>query len=132
MSMFTKILCPVDFSEASAIRSPCWNKYATSWKSSSASMPGTWNAIKCVPTLALAMNETMPVVALLPRDRIFEKTLSNVQEARARRSPIIAVATEGDPDVPRFADDCIFVPGTEDELTPFLTVIPLQYFTRGS
>lgn len=74
------------------------------------------------------LDETMPVVALLPRDRIFEKTLSNVQEARARRSPIIAVATEGDPDVPRFADDCIFVPGTEDELTPFLTVIPLQYF----
>ena len=74
------------------------------------------------------LDEAMPVVALLPRDRIFEKTLSNVQEARARRSPIIAVATEGDPDVPRFADDCIFVPGTEDELTPFVTVVPLQFF----
>ncbi len=74
------------------------------------------------------LDETMPVVALLPRDRIFEKTLSNVQEARARRSPIVAVATEGDPDVPRFADDCIFVPRTEDELTPFVTVVPLQYF----
>lgn len=74
------------------------------------------------------LDETMPVVALLPRDRLFEKTLSNVQEARARRAPIIAVATEGDPDVSRFADDCIFVPRTEEELTPFLTVVPLQFF----
>ena len=74
------------------------------------------------------LDETMPVVALLPRDRIFEKTLSNVQEARARRSPIIAVVTEGDPDAPRFADDGIVVPRTEDELTPFVTVVPLQFF----
>jgi glucosamine--fructose-6-phosphate aminotransferase (isomerizing) len=70
----------------------------------------------------------LPVVAVVPRDRLYEKTLSNLQEARARKAPIIAITTEGDGDTGRFANDCIFVPATEDELTPFLTVVPLQLF----
>jgi glucosamine--fructose-6-phosphate aminotransferase (isomerizing) len=74
------------------------------------------------------LDVNLPVVAIVPRDRFYEKTLSNLQEARARNAPIIAIATEGDEEIRRFANDCIFVPATEDELTPFLTVVPLQMF----
>jgi glucosamine--fructose-6-phosphate aminotransferase (isomerizing) len=70
----------------------------------------------------------LPVVAIAPKDDLYEKTLSNIQEARARNAPIIAVASEGDEDIRRFSNDCFFVPGTENELTPFLTVVPLQLF----
>jgi glucosamine--fructose-6-phosphate aminotransferase (isomerizing) len=70
----------------------------------------------------------LPVVAVVPKDDMYEKTLSNIQEARARKAPIIAVASEGDQDIRRFSNDCFFVPETENELTPLLTVVPLQLF----
>jgi glucosamine--fructose-6-phosphate aminotransferase (isomerizing) len=70
----------------------------------------------------------LPVVAVVPKDDLYEKTLSNIQEARARNAPIIAIASEGDEDIFRFSDDCFFVPRTENELTPILTVVPLQLF----
>jgi glucosamine--fructose-6-phosphate aminotransferase (isomerizing) len=70
----------------------------------------------------------LPVVAVVPKDDLYEKTLSNIQEARARSAPIIAIASEGDEDIRRFSDDCFFIPRTENELTPFLTVVPLQLF----
>ena len=74
------------------------------------------------------LDEAHPVIALLPRDSLYEKTLSNLQEARARRAPVLAVATDGDADVLRFADECLFVPATEEELSPFVSVVPLQFF----
>jgi glucosamine--fructose-6-phosphate aminotransferase (isomerizing) len=74
------------------------------------------------------LDVNLPVVAIVPRDSLYEKTLSNLQEARARKAPIIAIATEKDDNILRFANDCIFIPATEDELTPFLTVVPLQLF----
>ena len=51
---------------------------------------------------------------------------SNVEEIKARRGPIIAVATEGDTDISRKADDVIYIPRTVDCLQPLLTVVPLQ------
>jgi glucosamine--fructose-6-phosphate aminotransferase (isomerizing) len=74
------------------------------------------------------LDKRMPVVAVAPRDGIYEKTLSSIQESRARKAPIITVASRGDKDIRRFSDDGFFVPETEEELTPFLTVIPLQLF----
>ena len=68
------------------------------------------------------------VVAVVPGDALYEKTLSNIQEARARNAPVIAIASEGSEEVCRVAEDSFFVPVTEDELTPFLTVVPLQLF----
>jgi glucosamine--fructose-6-phosphate aminotransferase (isomerizing) len=70
----------------------------------------------------------LPVVAVVPKDDLYEKTLSNIQEARARNAPIIAIASEGDEDIQRFSDDYFLIPETENELTPFLTVVPLQLF----
>ncbi len=72
------------------------------------------------------IDEHMPVVVLAPRDAHHQKTLSNVQEARAREGQIIAVCTEGDDEAQRLAGDVLTVPSAEPEVLPLLTVIPLQ------
>jgi glucosamine--fructose-6-phosphate aminotransferase (isomerizing) len=70
----------------------------------------------------------LPVVCVVPRDRLREKTLSNIQEVRARTAPVISIATEGDSIVAEVSDHCIAVPATEEELYPFLLIVPLQLF----
>ncbi len=72
------------------------------------------------------IDENMPVVVLCPRDAHREKTLSNVQEVRAREGQIIAVCTRGDDEAIRLADDALLVPEAEPEILPLITVIPLQ------
>ncbi len=74
------------------------------------------------------LDSEVPVVVINPRDELYEKTLSNIQEARARRAPIISVITEGDVVSQKNAQASVSVPATENDLTPFLTVIPLQLF----
>jgi glucosamine--fructose-6-phosphate aminotransferase (isomerizing) len=68
------------------------------------------------------------VVALVPDTDLREKTLSNVEECRARNAPILLLVSEGDEAARVHADDMIFVPRTEPELFPFVGVIPLQLF----
>lgn len=78
------------------------------------------------------IDEDMPVVALMPKDRHFEKISSNVQEARARDGKIIAIATEGERSVESFAERVFYIPEADPLLTPILCVIPLQllaYYT---
>jgi len=72
------------------------------------------------------IDENMPVVVLVPRDAHREKTLSNLQEVRAREGQIIAVCTQGDDEAARLADDVLLVPDAEPEVLPLLTVLPLQ------
>ena len=67
-----------------------------------------------------------PSVFVVPRDAMYDKNISNVEEIKARRGPVIAVATEGDADISRRADDVIYIPPTVDCLQPLLTVVPLQ------
>lgn len=69
----------------------------------------------------------VPVVAVIPRDGLYEKTLSNIQEAKARYAPLIAICTEGDTHIGRHVQSLVEVPWTDEEFTPFLTVIPLQF-----
>lgn len=68
----------------------------------------------------------MPVVAIATADRIYEKTISNIQEIKARKGKVIAIVTEGDTMVRDIADVCIEVPLTVEELTPIVSSIPLQ------
>ena len=75
--------------------------------------------------IALIDSET-PCVFICPQDILHEKNISNMQEVRARKGPIIAVATEGDEEIHEHADDVIFVPRTIDMLQPILNIIPLQ------
>ncbi len=68
----------------------------------------------------------MPVVFIAPRCSQYEKIIGNVEEVRARGGVIIAVATEGDKTISKYADHVFYVPDTLEELQPMLTVIPLQ------
>ena len=72
------------------------------------------------------IDENMPVVALIPRDRLYEKMLSNVNEVKARGGIVIAVASEGDTDIAARADHVIYIPRTSDLLTPILMAVPMQ------
>ncbi len=68
----------------------------------------------------------MPTVAILPKDDMYEKMSSNIQEIKSRKGPVIAIVTEGDKEVAEIADDIIEIPATLDFLNPILAVIPCQ------
>jgi glucosamine--fructose-6-phosphate aminotransferase (isomerizing) len=72
------------------------------------------------------IDENMPVVVIAPNKGAYEKILSNVQEVKARGGRIIAIVTEGDTEVSKLADHTIEIPEVEEELTPIMSVIPLQ------
>lgn len=74
------------------------------------------------------IDEHMPVVVLAQHDSIYEKILSNVEEVKARKGRVFAVATEGDTMLAEKADHILFIPRTESIFTPFIMVIPLQLF----
>ena len=69
-----------------------------------------------------------PLVAVATRSSVYDKLVSNVMEGRARDARVIAVATEGDTQIERFADDVCWVPDTHEALSPVLAIIPLQLF----
>ena len=74
------------------------------------------------------IDEKTPSVFLCPKDGIYDKIMSNLEEVKARKGPVIAVATEGDEAIKRKADDVIYIPPTLEILEPLLTIIPLQLF----
>lgn len=74
------------------------------------------------------IDENFPTLALAPQDSVYEKMLSNIQEIKARKGPVIAVATEGDKMIGKIAKDILYVPKTLEMLSPILNVIPLQLF----
>src|SRR3989338_642087 len=77
----------------------------------------------------LAMiDENFPTMALAPSDSVYEKVFSAIQQIKARKGPIIAVATEGNKEIAKVADDVLYIPETIEMLTPTLSVIPLQLF----
>ena len=74
------------------------------------------------------ISEKFPSVFIAPQDSVYEKMLSNMEEVKARKGPIIVIATEGDEKIRGLADDVIYIPKTLEMLTPLLSVIPLQLF----
>jgi len=72
------------------------------------------------------IDQNMPVVFIVPRDGIYEKVVSSIQEVRARRGRIIAVANEDDEEIGTMADHVIRVPRTYGFFGPILNVLPLQ------
>lgn len=78
-------------------------------------------------TIAL-IEEGTPVVVLATQKKLFEKTLSNVKEVKARGAFVIAVAMEGDTEIEKEADRVIYIPKVYDILAPVLVVIPLQLY----
>jgi glucosamine--fructose-6-phosphate aminotransferase (isomerizing) len=69
-----------------------------------------------------------PTVFLLPQDSMYEKTLANLSMIRARKGPIIALATEGDTQIEKMADDVFYLPKTLEPIYPILAAVPLQLF----
>jgi glucosamine--fructose-6-phosphate aminotransferase (isomerizing) len=72
------------------------------------------------------IDENMPVVFICLRDSAYEKIISNMEEVRARKGRILAIASKGDEEIRSRADHVIFVPETLEMLSPLLSVIPLQ------
>lgn len=72
------------------------------------------------------LDEHFPVVALVPEDDVYEKMISNIEEVRARKAPVLAIATEGDRQIDALADDVLFVPKVHPILQPIVSTIPLQ------
>ena len=72
------------------------------------------------------VDEHLPVVFAATKDRYYEKIVSNVQEIKARKGKVIAVASMGDEIIPNMADDTMFVPDIEEVIAPILSCIPLQ------
>jgi glucosamine--fructose-6-phosphate aminotransferase (isomerizing) len=78
------------------------------------------------------IDENMPVVVVVPKDAIYEKVVSNIQEVKARKGRIIAVANEDDDLIESMAEHVIRVPRTYGFFGPILNIIPLQllaYYT---
>ncbi len=72
------------------------------------------------------IDENMPVVFLCTKDSAYDKIWNNMQEVRARKGRIVAVASEGDEAVAAMADHVIYVPHTLEPFTPLVSVVPLQ------
>jgi glucosamine--fructose-6-phosphate aminotransferase (isomerizing) len=72
------------------------------------------------------IDKQMPILAIMPKDRWYEKMRSQVEQAKARGGRTIIVATDGDRDIHEIADDILWVPEAHWLINPILTVIPLQ------
>ncbi|HXD57921.1 MAG TPA: SIS domain-containing protein, partial [Thermoleophilaceae bacterium] len=72
------------------------------------------------------LDERTPVVCVATESPVLDKVLSNIAEVRARGAHVIAVATEGDDQVARYAEEVVTVPRTDWLLQPILSIIPLQ------
>jgi glutamine---fructose-6-phosphate transaminase (isomerizing) len=72
------------------------------------------------------IDENMPVVVIATKDSTYDKIISNIEEVRARKGRIIAIATEGDDFIKTKVDHVIYVPSFTEFLMPILTIIPLQ------
>ena len=76
-------------------------------------------------TLAL-IEKDVPVVAVATQRYLFEKTVSNIKEVKARHAHVLALVIEGMNEVEQVADEVIYIPETHPALTPVLSVVPLQ------
>jgi glucosamine--fructose-6-phosphate aminotransferase (isomerizing) len=74
------------------------------------------------------LDQDFPIVALVPQDDVYEKMISNIEEVRARKAPVVAFATVGDTHVANLADDVIYLPRVHPIVQPILSTVPLHLF----
>ena len=72
------------------------------------------------------VDENLPVVFVATKDVYYDKVVSNIQEIKARKGKVIAVATQGDSILPTMSQNIMFVPDIDEVIAPLLSVIPLQ------
>ncbi len=74
------------------------------------------------------IDKDFPSIFIVPKDSVYEKTLSAIEEVRARGGKVLAITTKGCKEVESVANDVIYIPKTIEMLTPILAVVPLQLF----
>ncbi|PIV45368.1 MAG: glutamine--fructose-6-phosphate transaminase (isomerizing), partial [Candidatus Nealsonbacteria bacterium CG02_land_8_20_14_3_00_37_10] len=67
------------------------------------------------------IDENFPTIAISPSDSVYEKMISNIQEIKARKGKVLAIATQGNEDIKKIVDDVIYIPKTLEMLTPMLS-----------
>ena len=72
------------------------------------------------------IDEEMPVIVIATQHSNYEKVVSNIQEVKARKGRVIAIATEGDTHIKGMADHVIYIPTCEESMLPLIATIPLQ------
>ncbi len=72
------------------------------------------------------IDKDMPVLALVPHDSVYQKTISNIQEIKSRQGRLILIGTEGDKSLASISDKLILLPAVPEELAPILNTIPAQ------
>jgi len=72
------------------------------------------------------IDSQMPTIAIAPRDTVFEKMVSNIQQIRARQGKVIALVSHGEKSLNNLADEIIELPEVDPLLSPIVTVVPLQ------
>ncbi len=72
------------------------------------------------------IDSQMPTIAIAPRDTVFEKMVSNIQQIRARQGKVIALVSHGEKSLNDLADEIIELPEIDPLLSPIVTVVPLQ------
>jgi glucosamine--fructose-6-phosphate aminotransferase (isomerizing) len=72
------------------------------------------------------LDEDFPVIALAPQDEVYEKMISNIEEVRARKAPVLTIATEGDETIRSVSNDVLYIPKVHPVLQPIVSTIPLQ------
>lgn len=78
-------------------------------------------------TIALIEDDTL-VFTMATQDFLFEKMLSNIQEIKARGANVVAIAKEGNEEIEKQANEVIYIPNCIDEVTPLLSIVPLQLY----
>jgi len=74
------------------------------------------------------IDENFPTLVIAPSDSVYDKMANAISEVKARNGKVIAIATEGNEDIKKLADDVIYIPKTLEMLTPILAIIPLHLF----
>ena len=74
------------------------------------------------------IDEQFASIFVIPRDSLFNRTLTNLQEVRARKGPVLTITTGEVGDLDKLSDQTIVLPVTDEILTPFLTTIAVQLF----
>jgi glucosamine--fructose-6-phosphate aminotransferase (isomerizing) len=74
------------------------------------------------------IDENFPSLFICPRDSVYEKVVSGIEEIKARSGKVFTIATKGDKQIAKVSDDVFYIPKTLEMLTPLLSVIPLQLF----
>jgi glucosamine--fructose-6-phosphate aminotransferase (isomerizing) len=72
------------------------------------------------------IDKDMPIMALVPQDAVYQKSISNVEEIKARQGRLLLIGTEGDAHLAALTDDVLYLPKVHEEMNPLLYTIPAQ------